>query len=185
MGLFYVFEIKKRKKIKTSACDCLEERKRLISWVSWWKCFMVSSNDSGSFSPGPKIFGKKEGSRRPRAKLASVTVRGPPGRIKQQGFKIGLIFTFWVESTKYHNQSATGLGLRQDTLMCAFLLDEWERKESICYLSCNTPGQGERLRILDRPQTFLTWIKKATQRRWVRKKRNELNWILLDEEENI
>ena len=39
---------------------------------------MVSSSDSGSFSPGPKIFGKKEGRRRPRAKLASVTVRGPP-----------------------------------------------------------------------------------------------------------
>lgn len=39
---------------------------------------MVSSKDSGSFSLGPKIFGKKEGRRRPKARLASVTVRGPP-----------------------------------------------------------------------------------------------------------
>lgn len=39
---------------------------------------MVSSVERGSFSPGPKIFGKKVGNRRPRARLASVTVRGPP-----------------------------------------------------------------------------------------------------------
>jgi len=45
---------------------------------------MVSSNDSGSFSPGPKIFGKKDGRSRPRAKLASVTVRGPPRKIPQR-----------------------------------------------------------------------------------------------------
>lgn len=44
---------------------------------------MVSSSDSGSFSPGPKILGKKEGRRRPSAKLASVTVRGPPKNIPQ------------------------------------------------------------------------------------------------------
>lgn len=58
--------------------DWLVERKWLISCVSLQKCFMVSSFDKGSFSPGPNIFGKKEGSRRPRARLASVTVRGPP-----------------------------------------------------------------------------------------------------------
>lgn len=69
--------------VNISACDLLEDRKRLISWARRWKCFMVSSNDSGSFSPGPKIFGKKEGRRRPKAKLASVTVRGPPKKIPQ------------------------------------------------------------------------------------------------------
>lgn len=69
--------------VNISACDWLEDKKRLISWVRWPKCFMVSSSDSGSFSPGPKIFGKKEGRRRPRAKLASVTVRGPPRKIPQ------------------------------------------------------------------------------------------------------
>ncbi len=52
---------------------------------------MVSSTDSGSFSPGPKIFGKKEGRRRPRAKLASVTVRGPSEE-NHTGSHITLIF---------------------------------------------------------------------------------------------
>lgn len=66
--------------VNISACDLVEDRKRLISWASSWKCFMVSSKESGSFSPGPKILGKKEGRRRPRARLASVTVRGPPGK---------------------------------------------------------------------------------------------------------
>lgn len=61
-----------------SHCDWLVERKWLISLVSFWKWFMDSSLERGSFSPGPKMWGKNEGSRRPRAKLASVTVRGPP-----------------------------------------------------------------------------------------------------------
>lgn len=61
-----------------STCDWLEDRKWLISLVRHWKWVIVSSRDRGSFSPGPKILGKKEGRRRPRAKLASVTVRGPP-----------------------------------------------------------------------------------------------------------
>jgi len=58
--------------------DWLVERNRLISCVSLRKCFIVSSVERGSFSPGPKILGKKEGSKRPRARFASVTVRGPP-----------------------------------------------------------------------------------------------------------
>jgi len=58
--------------------DWLVERNRLISCVSLQKCFIVSSVERGSFSPGPKILGKKEGSKRPRARFASVTVRGPP-----------------------------------------------------------------------------------------------------------
>ncbi len=59
---------------------------------------MVSSNDSGSFSPGPKIFGKKEGRRRPRAKLASVTVKGPPRKIPQ-GNSFMFFYTHAVLST--------------------------------------------------------------------------------------
>lgn len=67
-----------------AACDWLVDRKRLMSRLSWSKCFNVSSKESGSFSPGPKIFGKKEGRRRPRARLASVTVRGPPEKTQQR-----------------------------------------------------------------------------------------------------
>lgn len=66
-------------RLSPSGCDWLRvERKWLISSVSCWNWLAVSSTERGSFSPGPKIWGKNEGSRRPRAKLASVTVRGPP-----------------------------------------------------------------------------------------------------------
>lgn len=58
---------------------------------------MVSSEDSGSFSPGPKIFGKNEGRSRPRAKLASVTVRGPPGK-KTRGSIVVLIQSTCLKS---------------------------------------------------------------------------------------
>lgn len=82
-----------------AACDWLVDRKRLMSRLSWSKCFNVSSKESGSFSPGPKIFGKKEGRRRPRARLASVTVRGPPEKIqKRKGLKDN--YTSYVNISK-------------------------------------------------------------------------------------
>lgn len=87
--------------VNVHACDWLEDKKRLISWVRWWKCFMVSSSDSGSFSPGPKIFGKKEGRRRPRAKLASVTVRGPP-RKKKNHTDTSILYFFHTDAVQAH-----------------------------------------------------------------------------------
>lgn len=49
-----------------------------MSEVSLAKAAKVASLSRGSFSDGPKIFGKKLGSNLPSAKLASVTAKGPP-----------------------------------------------------------------------------------------------------------
>jgi len=38
----------------------------------------AAAGSSGALPPGPKTEGKKRGSRRPRTRLASVTVAGPP-----------------------------------------------------------------------------------------------------------
>lgn len=60
-------------------------RKLLTSVATASKAFREASGDSGWSSPGPKMQGKEAGSRRPRTKLASVTVTGPPGRCAQCG----------------------------------------------------------------------------------------------------
>ena len=39
---------------------------------------VAASMSRGSSSFGPKIFGKYSGNKRPRTRLASVIVRGPP-----------------------------------------------------------------------------------------------------------
>ena len=69
---------KQRKSYDT--CDWLEDRKWLMSLARLRKCLRDSSRDRGWSSPGPKIRGKKLGIRRPSTRLASVTVKGPPGR---------------------------------------------------------------------------------------------------------
>ena len=55
-------------------------RKLLTSAATVSRAFREASEDSGWSSPGPKMQGKEAGSRRPRTRLASVTVTGPPGR---------------------------------------------------------------------------------------------------------
>lgn len=60
-------------------------RKLLTSVATASRAFRDASGDSGWSSPGPKMQGKEAGSRRPRTRLASVTVTGPPGRCGQCG----------------------------------------------------------------------------------------------------
>lgn len=58
-------------------------KKLLTSMATASRAFREASGDSGWSSPGPKMQGKEAGSRRPRTRLASVTVRGPPGKKEQ------------------------------------------------------------------------------------------------------
>lgn len=60
-------------------------RKLLTSVATDSRAFREASEDSGWSSPGPKMQGKEAGSRRPRTRLASVTVTGPPGRCARCG----------------------------------------------------------------------------------------------------
>lgn len=54
--------------------------KNHTSSVSLQKACVVAALSRGSFSDGPNILGKYSGRSRPKHKLASVTVRGPPLR---------------------------------------------------------------------------------------------------------
>lgn len=58
-------------------------KKLLTSVATASRAFRDASGDSGWSSPGPKMQGKEAGSRRPRTRLASVTVTGPPGKQAQ------------------------------------------------------------------------------------------------------
>lgn len=55
-------------------------KKLLTSMATASRAFREASGDNGWSSPGPKMQGKEAGSRRPRTRLASVTVTGPPGK---------------------------------------------------------------------------------------------------------
>lgn len=114
-------------------CDWLAERKWLISLVSFWKWLVVSSLERGSFSPGPKMWGKNEGSRRPRAKLASVTVRGPP---IGQTYYINLL-QYWakeLKSTWSHENDLEGLVWELDTGGPGLFLKYWHCSSQVLVL---------------------------------------------------